>query len=133
MKSLIIRIRQYFLDKPSFWDVGVLSLFTIGITFQPYFWHGSINLFETGLYLPGINAVLNGEIPYRDFFHLRGPLEVYIPAMLMKIFGVHIKIMYLYFYIGTVIGLIACVCIAYEILQTRFLLYLLIPILVGRT
>ena len=77
-------------------DVFILSFFAILITLNPLFMHGRINFFEVGLYLPGIQAVLNGEVPYRDFFHLRGPLELYMPALMMKLWSVHLKILYLY-------------------------------------
>lgn len=114
-------------------DVLILSLFSVLITLHPYYAHGRINMFEVGLYLPGIQAILGGAVPYRDFFHLRGPLELYVPAFLMKIFGVHINILYLYFYVGTVLGLILCVLIASELYKTRYVLYLMVPVLIGRT
>lgn len=115
------------------WDILILSLFTVLVTLQPYFMHGKINIFEVGLYLPGIQAVLNGEILYRDVFHLRGPLELYVPALLMKFFGVHIGVLYSYFYAGSVLCLIFCALIAKEVLKTRFALYLFVPVLIART
>lgn len=119
--------------QPTYWDVLILSLFAVGITLHPYFMHGKINIFEVGLYLPGIQSVLNGEIPYRDVFHLRGPLELYVPALLMKLFGVHIGVLYSYFYAGSVLCLIFCALIAKEVFKTRFMLYLFVPVLIGRT
>ncbi len=119
--------------EPTYWDVLILSLFTVLITWHPYFLHGKINIFEVGLYLPGIQSVLGGGIPYRDVFHLRGPLELYVPALLMKLFGVHLGVLYSYFYAGSVLCLIFCILIAREIFKTRFLLYLFVPVFVGRT
>ncbi len=121
------------LDKPRHIDVIILSLFVVLATFQPFFLHGQINIFENGLYLPGIAAILNGEIPFRDFFHLRGPLELYMPAMLMKIFGMHIKYLAICFYVGTILCMLCAVFIAKEILKTRFLFYLFVPVFVART
>jgi len=118
---------------PNYWDVFILTIFTALITWHPHFAHGKINIFEVGLYLPGIQAILNGEIPYRDFFHLRGPFELYMPAILMNIFGVHLKVLFSYFYFGNVLCLMLCVLIAKEILKTRFILYLMTFILIGRT
>lgn len=118
---------------PRYFDVFVLGVFTFLITLHPYFEHGKINIFEVGLYLPGIQAILNGEIPYRDFFHLRGPFELYMPAMMMNMFGVHLKVLFSYFYFGNVLCLILCILIAKEILKHRFILYLLTFILIGRT
>lgn len=124
---------QTLMKPPRYRDVAALAVFTILITWYPYFADGKINIFEVGLYLPGIQAVLNGEIPFRDFFHLRGPFELYMPALLMKLFGVHIKVLYAYFYFGTVLGLILCALIAKELLKTRYILYLMVPVLIGRT
>jgi len=120
-------------EKPRALDAAALSLFAFVITFQPFFLHGEINIFEVGLYLPGINAILNGLVPFHDFFHLRGPFELYAPAFLMKIFGAHLGIMYLYFYAGTILGLVLCILIGREIYQTRYILYLMAPVLVART
>jgi len=114
-------------------DLFFLSVFTILITLQPYFLYGEVNLFEFGIYLPNINAILDGLIPYRDFFHLRGPFELYVPAFFMHLFGENLAILEAYFYIGTVLTLIICVCIAKELYQTRFVLYLFTLILIGRT
>ena len=121
------------LTKPTWTDFFILSAFVVLITFHPYYAHKEINFFETGLYLPGIQSVLNGEVPFRDFFHLRGPFEGYMPAILMKLFGVHIKWLFVYFYAGTVLCLIFTVLVAKEVLQTRFIFYLFVPVLVART
>ncbi|MCK5259523.1 MAG: hypothetical protein KAJ70_00530 [Candidatus Omnitrophica bacterium] len=117
---------------PRYLDVFILAVFTALITLHPHFAHGKINIFEVGLYLPGIQSILNGEIPYRDFFHLRGPFELYMPAFLMNIFGIHLKVLYSYFYFGNVLCLILCILIAKEIFKTRGVLYLMAPVLIGR-
>lgn len=120
-------------EKPKVLDAFLLTLFTILITFNPYFMHGRINFFEIGLYLPGIEAVLEGKMPFRDVFHLRGPLEIYIPALLMKLWSVHLNTLYIYFYIGNVLCLILGILIAKELLQTRLVLYLMAPVFIART
>ena len=130
MKDKII---EKFMKPPLMRDVAVLAVFTALITLNPFFMHGKINLFEVGLYLPGIQSVLNGEIPYRDVFHLRGPFELYMPAFLMKLFGVHLTVLYSYFYFGNVLCLVLCILIAKELLRTRYMLYLFTPVLIGRT
>jgi len=119
--------------KPTTLDLFCLSAFVILITLQPYFLYGEMNYFELGIYLPNINAVLDGLIPYRDFFHLRGPLEVYVPAFFMSLFGENAAILSIYFYVGTVVTLLIGVWIAKDIYRTRFALYLMVPVFVGRT
>ena len=122
-----------FLKRPTCLDAAILSVFAVLITLHPHFMHGKINIFEVGLYLPGLQSILSGEIPYRDFFHLRGPLELYMPALLMKIFGMHIAVLYSYFYFGTISCLILCILIAKEIFKTRFVLCLFTLVLIART
>lgn len=126
-------MKSKILGKPTWIDAVILSLFVVAITFQPYFIHGTINIFEVGLYLPGIQAVLDGQVPFRDFFHLRGPMELYVPAAMMKMGGASLQNLYLYFYIGTVACLIFGVWIAKELLSTRLVLYAFVPVFVART
>lgn len=119
-------------DAPRVHDAAWMSFFVFFITLTPY-WTGEINLFEVGIYLPGIDSILEGKIPYRDFFHLRGPLELYVPSFLMILFGEHVLVLNSYFYVGTVATLIIFVLIAKEVYKTRFIFYLMIPVLVART
>ena len=86
-------LKEKLFSEPRYLDVLILGIFTVLITLKPHFAHGKINIFEVGLYLPGIQSVLNGEIPYRDFFHLRGPFELYMPALLMKLFGILLRML----------------------------------------
>jgi hypothetical protein len=114
-------------------DLFLLGCFTIFIVWHPWFLHQRLNLFELGLYLPGIDAILQGQIPYRDFFYLRGPFELYVPACLMMIFGKTVAVLSSYFYIGTVAVLLTCVCIAWELFPSRLILYTFVPVLIART
>ena len=121
-----------FLKRPTYLDAAILSVFAVLITLYPHFMCGKINIYEVGLNLPGIQFILNGEIPYREFFHLRGPFELYMPALMMKMFGIHITTLYSYFYFGTILCLILSILIAKEIFKTRFVLYLFAPVLIAR-
>ena len=121
------------LKRPSRIDAAIACLFVVLITFQPYFLHGKINLFELGIYLPGIDAVLSGKIPYRDFFYLRGPFELYMPALAMRVWGEKISILMACFYAGTILTLFLYVLTAQKILKTRLVFYLMTFVLVART
>ncbi len=127
--KMCARIHQ----KPNLRDAIILSTFVVLITFQPFFLYGRVNEFEVGLYLPGINAVLHGMVPFRDFFHLRGPFEIYRPAGMMKLLGVQISVLSLYFYVGTIITMVVGVLIARELYRTRYLLYLMALVFTART
>ncbi|MDP2921146.1 MAG: hypothetical protein Q8O12_02075 [Candidatus Omnitrophota bacterium] len=103
------------------------------VTLQPYFMHGSINFYETGLYLPQINELFHGKALYRDMFILRGPLEMLMPMSMMAIFGKHIGVLNAYFYFGTVLTLIICAIFALKIFRTRGFVYLFALVLTART
>jgi len=110
-----------------------LMVLAMVIMWNPSYLHQELNLFEWGLYLPGIDAVTQGQVPYRDFFHLRGPFELYAPALFMKIFGFRADVLAGYFYFGTVMTVLVSILIAYELIQQRALLYSFVLILVART
>jgi len=114
-------------------DIILLSVLVLGLLWQPFFLHQELNLFEWGLYLPGIDAVTQGQVPFRDFFHLRGPFELYAPALFMKVLGFRADVLAAYFYFGTVLTILVAVLIAYELIQQRILLYSFTLILVTRT
>jgi hypothetical protein len=46
-----------------------------------------LNLYDEGILLHGAERVLEGEVPYFDFFAYYGPAYYYWPAMLFKVFG----------------------------------------------
>ena len=114
-------------------DVLAAFFLVVLITLHPYFLEGKINIFEVGLYLPGINAVLHGLVPFRDFFHLRGPFEVYMPAAMMSIFGAQLSVLSVYFYVGTLLTLFLSILIAKELYRTRYVFYLMLLVLIART
>jgi len=114
-------------------DFKILSIFTIFITLQPYYLHRAVDYFELAIYLPGINALMDGLLPYRDFFHLRGPLEIYVPAFLMHFFGKNIAVLCTYFYVGNVLNLILWILLGKKVFKSRIILYAMSMILVART
>lgn len=126
-------ILSWFSAKLKLSDLAILVFFTILVIFNPFYLHQNLNLFELGLYLPGIGAVLDGQIPYRDFFHLRGPFELYVPALMMKMFGENVAVLSTYFYIGNILCLLICILIAYRIFPNRWIFYSFVLVLVART
>ncbi|MDE2222201.1 MAG: hypothetical protein KGK03_03920 [Candidatus Omnitrophica bacterium] len=114
-------------------DLFLLFLWSVLVLWWPSYLHQELNLFEWGLYLPGIDAVSHGLVPYRDFFHLRGPFELYAPALFMKIFGFRADVLAAYFYLGTVLTILVSILIAYELIPSRALLYSFVFILITRT
>ncbi len=119
--------------RPTYADLLIAAVFIAVITFQPYFLHGKINLFELGIYLPNIDALFSGKVPYRDFFYLRGPFELYVPAGLMAVFGKEISVLMAYFYGGTVLTILLFAWIGKNLYRTRWIFFLMVAVLVART
>lgn len=124
---------QYWMMAPARVDALVLSLFVLVALWNPFYLHQEINLFELGLYLPGIDGVLQGQIPFKDFFYLRSFFDLYLSAFVMKVFGENVSVLCTYFYVGTVITMIACVWLARAVIPSRLLFYMFVPVLVART
>lgn len=114
-------------------DYIFLGILVFIITLQPYFMYGAINYYESGIYLPQINEFLHGKVLYRDMFILRGPLEIFMPAYLMQLFGKHIAVLNGYFYFGTVLTLIIYAVFALRVFSTRGFAYLFTLVVVART
>ena len=47
-------------------------------------------------YLNNPLRVINGDLPYRDFWLLFSPGEVFLPALIYKIFGLNINILLIF-------------------------------------
>lgn len=126
-------MKPAFLKKPpSLRDVFLLCLFTVFITYQPFILYEEIVPWELGIYLPSIQATLNGLIPYRDFFYLRGPLEIYVPTLFMKLFGQSIPVLYYFFYIGTVLSFLILIFLTRYLFKIRLIFYLFSIVVVAR-
>lgn len=121
------------MQAPRWVDAWILILITVLITANPFYLNNRINLYELSLYLPGINGILHGLVPFKDFFHLRGPLELYMPAWLMTMSGVHVGTLCAYFFIGNVLCLAVLVLIAKELIRSRLIFYMMIPAIIART
>ncbi len=133
MNKILATLNNILIQPPQWKDTGVLIVFVILITVNPYYLNNQINTYELGLYLPGINAIEHGMVPYKDFFHLRGPLELYVPAWLMGMFGNHLGVLCAYFFVGNVMCLVLVVLVARELIHSRFMFYMMIPVIIART
>lgn len=121
------------MNPPKNIDTFLLCCFVALITWQPFVFCQEIIMMETGIHLPALNALFHGAMPYRDFFYLRGPLELYIPAGMMILFGKNMIMLPIFYYAGTILTLWACVAVGQQIYRTRLIFYLAIPVLVART
>lgn len=119
--------------KATIFDAIILFFFVIVITYQPFLLHHEIIMMETGIHLPGIYALFHGAIPYKDFLYFRGPLELYVPALLMKFFGDNMIWLPIFYYVGTILTLLFGALLAFQLYRTRLVLYLMVFVLVART
>ena len=129
IKSFIQKLHK----PPTTMDIVFLSLFTVFIVFDPFFLEKEIRVFEVGLYLPCVDAICRGMVPFRDFFYLRGPFEIYMITGFMAIFGKQLASLSLYFYMGTILTLFLGPMIGKEIYRTRYFLYAMGLVYVAKT
>ena len=78
-------------------DIAVVSFLTVFFVFDPFFLEKEIRVFEVGLYLPCVDAIFRGMVPFRDFFYLRGPFEIYMITGVMAFLGKQLSSLYIYF------------------------------------
>lgn len=69
-----------------------LVLFLFLLVFHLPLYNYTAAFGDLGEYLNNPLRVLNGEMPYRDFWLLFPPGEVYLPALLYKIFGLNVNV-----------------------------------------
>ncbi|OGX31384.1 MAG: hypothetical protein A2787_09740 [Omnitrophica WOR_2 bacterium RIFCSPHIGHO2_01_FULL_48_9] len=124
--------KKFFSENPGWGDFLLLALFTVLMTFHPFYLFGEINFYELGLYLPGIDGILHGLIPHRDFFHLRGAFELYLPALAMQLFGDHVAVLETCFYVGNVLVMVLWLLVGQKIYSTRLIYYLMTLVLIAR-
>ena len=119
--------------RPTVIDLILLSLLLIFITAQPFFLHHEIIMMDTGIHLSPINALLRGETLYKDFIFWRGPLEIYVPALMMRIWGPETALLPTFFYVGSILAMWAGILLAWQIFHSRLILYMMVPVFIART
>lgn len=63
------------------WLIFILSLGTQLISYTPF-----VNLYDEGIVLTGASLILDGKLPYRDFWTMYGPGSFYVTSFLFFIF-----------------------------------------------
>lgn len=124
MNQLLPTIRKFCEQQTSRRDFWFAFFFTIILTLQPTLFIRPINFFELGLYLPGIQALQNGLMLYKDVFHLRGPLDIVWPWAVMQVFGMQVHVLEFYFYCCSVLGILLVIYLGWELIHNRFVFWL---------
>lgn len=105
------------------WEIIlVLAAMTL-LMYRPGFADGSFNHTETGLYLGNIQAIFQGKVPYRDIFLQFGPLNDYLPALFLKVFGPTIHSLRAFFFFSAILTVLLGWVLALKTLRARPFLY----------
>src|SRR5487761_871033 len=68
------------------WGIALL-LFAISVLYLRLFYNYTILYIDEGIILQGAQRILQGQVPYRDFFSYFTPGSYYWMAALFKVFG----------------------------------------------
>lgn len=103
-----------------FLDYAAVPLFIIYLLYQPDFAAAPLFHTEVGQYLGPLEGILYfKQVPYRDMFVLYGPLSVYLPALVMLVFGPSLWTLRAYFYFSSILSAVFCYFLARTLLRTR--------------
>jgi len=88
--------------------IAVYILMPLSFLYLFIFFNQGINTYDEGLTLYGASRILNGDIPYRDFWAIYSPAQFYVLAALFKLFGVSVIVARIWF---TIIRFILVICV----------------------
>lgn len=114
-------------------DYMVIPAGIIYIAYQHGILNGFIDHLESGKELASVNEIFRGKIPYKDIYILFGPLNTYLEAFSMILFGKSLAVLRGYFLFGNVVTLIIGYLIARAIIRNRLLACLTALILMAET
>lgn len=100
-------------------DYFVIPLCIVFLLFDPNFLHGFIDHLEAGQYLSSVQAIFEGKVPYKDFFILFGPLQIYSIAFVMVLFGKMLATLRAFFYFNYMISFIGIYFLARNVCKNR--------------
>lgn len=110
--------------KINFVDYFIGILIILIFTWSPNFGHGHIVGPDEGQHLAWINEILHGKTVYKDIYIFYGPLLEFLSIIFMKIFGISLWSLRLFYQISNTLILIIGFLILKLILRTRTFLYL---------
>ncbi len=118
--SLLTKTLGYFV---SLLDYVIAPLCILLILFDPNFVHGLIDFLESGQYLSWANGILHGKTPYKDFFILFGPFQIYIISFVLLLFGKTLAVLRTYFYINYLLSFLTVYFLARTVCKKRLFVY----------
>lgn len=109
-------------------DLIVIPACLVWLAFEPNYLHGWVVYVDEGQNLAPIMRLFHGEVPYRDSYTLYGPLFLYLPALLMMLFGKTIAVLRAYFHVSSILNLLVAYLLGRRLCRTRVFRYL-VPLL----
>ncbi|HEY3345983.1 MAG TPA: hypothetical protein VGK71_00015 [Nitrospirota bacterium] len=109
----------------TFIDYIVVPIIVFLLLFDRYeFATGLLCHLDEGYHLGAINDLLNGKIPYRDTLSAYGPINDWLPAIAMRLFGETLETLRVWFLATSIISVVIACLLAKRLLKTRFFYYL---------
>ncbi|MBA7678485.1 hypothetical protein ES703_86761 [subsurface metagenome] len=86
------KINRFLLHKRKKIEIFLLLLFVLltllnGVKLIDGFFEHNIGYVETMMYIHSFDRILDGQVPFRDFYPPRGPLLLYLGVPLYKMLG----------------------------------------------
>lgn len=109
------------------WSVDFLlfPLLIVVLTYNPIYKHGILLSWDKGGPLSWSNAVMLGQVPFKDVYINFGPVFVYLSVFFMKLFGNTLAVQRGFIYFGTILSLILAYFLARKLITNRILLIIL--------
>lgn len=104
-------------------DYILFPAILVMLSWEPNVLNGYIDHLESGQYLSGVNAILDGKIPYKDFFYLFGPLQLYIITVVMVLFGKTVAVFKLFFFTNYIISFLVIYLLTRQVVKNRWISY----------
>ena len=102
--------------------IGILIIFIF--TWSPNFGHGYIVGPDEGQHLAWINEILHGKTVYKEIYMFYGPLLEFMPIIFMKIFGISLWSLRLFYQLSNMFNIVLGFLILKLVVKTRTFLYL---------
>jgi hypothetical protein len=110
--------------------VPVIILFSL---FSMIYKEGVLYYSEEGAHLASIAMIMDGKIPYKDFFSQYGLTNDAIPLLFMQITAMTVENFRLYYHVTSILSVVFSYYLSITILRTRWLTLLCLAVLIAET
>jgi len=111
----------------------IIPLLIVSLVHQSNILHGLVDYFESGKELACVNELFHGKVLYKEVYSPFGPLNTYLEALTMFLFGKSLVILRGYFYFGTITALMLGYFIGLSLCRYRFFASVIALLLIVET